>query len=241
MTASLPMYWRAENAAAFRRFWARVQLHADVPDLTPPEDLPADWYAHWGAPDLALSQACGLPFRDRLRGRVRYVASFDYALGCAPGYYLSHMVVHSDRPEGFQPRSLAFNSADSQSGWASVQDRGSFDRFQETGAHALSAQAVLNGAADAAYIDAVTWRLLCRYSDLGDRLRIAGQGPATPSLPIITALGRDPAPLRAALQAALDLTPDEDRAAMGGVTGLTVLDPSEYYAVETPPPPPNAA
>ncbi|MGR3435070.1 MAG: hypothetical protein ACU0CO_09310, partial [Shimia sp.] len=83
--ASLPMYWRASTQAAWRRLWAHMQARLPLPDLTPPEGLPADWYAHWRDPALVLSQTCGLPFRTALRGAVTYVGTPDFGLGGGVG------------------------------------------------------------------------------------------------------------------------------------------------------------
>ena len=246
MIASLPMYWRAETAAAWQRFWATVQAQAaragvDLPDLTPPDDLPADWADHWRRPDLMLSQTCGLPFRTTLKDQVSYVATFDFGLRCAPGYYHSCAILRADRPHGFRATSLAYNAADSQSGWAAVHDHTAFDRLLVTGAHEASARAVAEGRADIAYLDAVTWRLLERFTDLGTHLRVADRTPPTPGLPLITAKGRDPDPLRRALDAAVrTLSPDE-AADLGGLKGLAVLDPADYYAVPLPPAPESVA
>jgi hypothetical protein len=218
-----------------------VQDAADLPELTAPDALPQDWGAHWLSPDLALSQTCGLPFRTRLKGRVQYVATFDYGLGGPLGHYVSHHVVRADREPAFQPQSLAYNAADSQSGWAAAEDRQEYTRLIKTGAHEASARYVAGGKADAAYIDAVTWRLLEAGTNITAQLKITHSTRPTPGLPLITALGTDPTPLRRALQTALGATSGADRAAMGGVSSLTVLDPAEYYAIEIPPAPVDPA
>jgi len=70
------------------------------------------------------------------------------------------------------------------------------------------------------------------------RLRTIGRSAATPGLPLITALGRDPEPLRGALIAALSDVSPQDRTAMGGLRGFVVFDPADYYAVPLPAPPP---
>jgi len=78
MTASLPMYWRAETAGLWLDFWTCVQRAAPqlrLPDLTPPDALGPDWTKHWCDPSLALSMTCGLPFRTILRNRVTYVGT----------------------------------------------------------------------------------------------------------------------------------------------------------------------
>lgn len=245
MIASLPMYWRAETAAPWRAFWARVQAASpglDLPGLTPPEDIPQPWTDHWLRPDLALSMTCGLPFRTVLRDRVTYVGTLDFGLGCAAGHYWSQVVAHPGADLS-GPLRLAYNSADSQSGWAVTQSAPPFDaapRFGaalETGSHAASLAAVAGGRADIAYIDAVTWRLLGRHDPNAARVRPVGRSVATPGLPFITASGRDPAPLRAALERAIAATSPADQDRLGGRLSFHLLDPAAYLAVPVPKPP----
>ncbi|MCT4555466.1 MAG: hypothetical protein N4A53_12325 [Pelagimonas sp.] len=241
MIASLPMYWRPEFAQYWRGFWRDVQaVLPDLPDLTAAEDLPADWYAHWSAPDLALSHICGLPFRQHYMERCTYIGSLDFALpDTPPGYYHSLIVTRRGETRPDRDLTLAYNSADSQSGWGSTRGR-HFGRHLATGAHFLSAQALVEGRADIAYIDAVTWRILQQLRpDLCDPLELHGHSTPTPGLALIAAPGRDPAPLRAALCTALDRLPDTARAAMGGPVGLCQIPMAEYAALKIPPAPPG--
>ena len=201
MIASLPMYWRAENAAAWRRFWAAVQAAAEIelPDLTEPDDLPDDLDAHWLSADLVLSQTCGLPLRTRLKGRVQYVGTFDFGLECPAGYYYSIALVRPGGARAGGPIRLAYSVADSQSGWAASREHPWRDRvigLLATGSHEASAHAVAEGRADMAFVDAVTWRLLERFTDLKTRVEVVDRTAPTPGLPLITALGSDPEPLR---------------------------------------------
>ncbi|SMX43287.1 phosphate/phosphite/phosphonate ABC transporter substrate-binding protein [Maliponia aquimaris] len=240
MIASLPMYWRHETAPAWRRLWAEVRRHLPgLPDLIPPEDLPADWDAHWLAPDLVLSQTCGLPFRARLHPHVTYVGTLDFALpDTPPGLYRSVIVTRPDEPRPTAALQLAYNAPDSQSGWAATGGQ-TFAGYHCTGAHSASVEAVACGAADIAFVDAVTWRIL-RHTEpgLAARVSVRGTTAATPGLPLISARTRDPEPLRAALSAALSALPDGDRRDMGGPQGLCVLGPAAYLAQPIPAPPP---
>ena len=228
MIASLPMYWRQENATAWRRLWTLVRdTSPGLPPLTPPEDLPQDWMDHWRAPDLALSQTCGLPFRAALHRSVDYVGTLDFDLpDTPPGHYYSVVLtrIGEDRPE--QNLRLAYNSADSQSGWAATEGA-RFAGYIPTGAHRASAEAVSRGAADVAFVDAVTWRLTVRR-----RTR------PTPGLPLIAARGSDLSPLQKGISHALDRLTAEDRRALGGPRGLVVLEVDAYLALPIPAPPP---
>lgn len=242
-TASLPMYWRAENADLWRAFWSGMQDCAQaegvtLPDLTAPEDLPADWYAHWLAPDLALSMTCGLPFRSRLHDKVQYVGTLDFGLGGPAGHYHSQIITRPDL--NGPPRTLAYNSADSQSGWAAAQEvpqRGFITDTIATGAHAASLAAVAEGRADIACLDAVTWRIRQQVDANAARVIPAGTTRPTPGLPLITALGTDPVPLRRALTAATKSFAPADPDRMGGRMTFCVLDEQRYLDQPIPAPP----
>ncbi|SHH83701.1 phosphate/phosphite/phosphonate ABC transporter substrate-binding protein [Marivita hallyeonensis] len=249
--ASLPMYWRAENAEMWRAFWSVLQDCAAeegiaLPNLTPPNDLPSDLYAHWTAPDLALSMTCGLPFRTALKGKVQYIGTLDFNLDCPAGHYYSCVIAGSDSNVMTRTGNLrlAYNAADSQSGWAVSQSERPFARpprfsgFLETGSHATSLAAVAEGRADIAYIDAVTWRLLERFDPRAQQVHVLGHTDATPGLPLIAAKGVDPAPLRSALGAATTGFTPEDPYLMGGPMAFCVLEEAQYHTLPNPAPPP---
>lgn len=246
--ASLPMYWRDENAALWQNFWSVVQTKAQedgliLPDLLPPSALPENWISHWCAPELALSMTCGLPLRTVLKHRVTYVGTLDFQLTSRRGHYHSQVIASRAAPPK-APR-LAYNGADSQSGWAVSQRAAPFDRppdfsdHLETGSHAASLAAVAEDRADIAYLDAVSWRLLARFDPNAARVRILGQTGVSPGLPLITAKGNDPAPLRAALHKATEAFHCDDPLAMGGPMSFHVLDDSLYHAQPVPAPPPT--
>lgn len=232
------MYWRAETAEAWQAFWQQVRGAAtvDLPPLTPPARIQDALDPHWTRDDLVLSMTCGFPFRTRLYDKVRYVGTFDFGLGDARGHY--HSVIVARTPQLDEtPVTLAFNSRDSQSGFACIRDpdpRNPSPHIKaviETGSHGASIAAVADGRADLAYIDAVTWRIWKTYgSHMGTLWEIGRTGP-TPGLPLITGLDQDPAPLRTALAAALaDLTVPRSQA-LGGLSGMAVLDETAYLTV----------
>ncbi|MEM6760199.1 MAG: hypothetical protein AAF601_12050 [Pseudomonadota bacterium] len=244
MIASLPMYWRDETAEAWRGFWSGVQAAASsaLPPLIGPNDLPEDWTQHWLDPNLLLSQTCSYPLRTVLRDRVTYVGTFDFGLDAPIGYYYSRFV---KRARGVMPRRLAINSYDSQSGFAAgfeplsqASDASAYARHVDqiivTGSHTASLRAVADGRADGAYIDAVTYRLCKAFDPWGKAPFLAGRTRSTPGLPLITARGRDPAPLRAALAAACETSPWMGHRALGGLRGVVVLDEALYHALPTP-------
>ncbi len=244
------MYDRAETAPSLDILWAEIRARL-------PFDAPAtlmrggDLWDHWRAPDLILSQTCGYPFRTRLSGRVQMVAAPDNHLrGCPPGHYNSVFVVRNDDPRhkiaAFADARFAYSEALSQSGWAAPQTHAAslgfaFTRPLRTGGHGHSAQAVADGRADIAAIDALSWRLIRRYDAYAAQLREIGRTAPTPALPFITGLGRDVPVIRAALIGAIDALDPAQRDALS-LHGLVQVPISAYHAVPNPPaPPPDSA
>lgn len=233
MIASLPMYDRPDLAASYDALWAGIR-GAYPGDL--PEKLTrgGDPWGQWQSPDLAFSQTCGLPYRMALHEITDLIGTPDYGLpGCPPGYYRS-VIVARDAAAG---PVLAVNDARSQSGWAAAVAHGAaFQRVQITGGHAASAAAVAQGAADFAFVDAVSWRAIGADHPA---LEVIGETEPTPGLPYITRKGGDAAGLAAAAEAAIAALAPEDRAATG-LIGLARIPRSAYLALPLPPGPPPA-
>lgn len=263
MIAALPMYWRDETAQAWRGFWRDVQqawqqmdgmgTQADLPPLTEPNDLPDDWTEHWCDPNLILSQTCSLPLRSALRDKVTYVGTFDFGLDTPdiagpPGSYHSVFIGQPGGPVQTPPNPTRFavNGFDSQSGWAAAPaaQGGAAQaqmRFVKTGSHAASLAAVAENRADGAALDAVTWRILQRHDPKAQHVRVTGHSAPTPGLPMITAQGSDPAPLRAALTQACASSAWMGHPDLGGMQGFVVLDPDAYLQLPLPDPPAQSA
>lgn len=251
MIASLPMYDWPEITAATDRFWdlIRQRLERNGIDAPAALDRQGDPWTIWLDPALVLAQTCGMPYRTRLHGRVTLVGTPDYRLpDAAPGQYYSQIVVRRDETgplAAFKDRVLAYNDALSQSGWAAVQnlaaeDGFAFSRLLLTGAHRASAEAVAEGRADLAAIDAVTWRLIRAYRPaIAERLQVLCRTAPTPALPLITALSRDPAPIATAVRDAIEMLSAEDRAALG-ITGFVRIPSGAYLAVPNPSAPQSA-
>ncbi|MDU9004827.1 phosphate/phosphite/phosphonate ABC transporter substrate-binding protein [Sedimentitalea todarodis] len=244
MIASLGMYDMPAIQPANDRFWALIRAHLRFgPSQLSRERDP---WALWQSPDLLLAQTCGMPYRTRLYQTVALIGTPDYGVtGCPPGYYNSVLVVRADAPEDrlhdFSGGTFAYNEPMSQSGWAApmvhLNALGvSVQTLTKTGAHAASAKAVADGRADMAALDVVTWTLLQEHDPVAQQLKVIGTTTPTPGLPLITARGRDTAPLATAVRAAIhDLTP-KDRAALH-LRGLIDIPQATYLAVPTPPSP----
>ncbi|MEM1386938.1 MAG: PhnD/SsuA/transferrin family substrate-binding protein [Pseudomonadota bacterium] len=247
--ASLAMYWRAETAPAYEQLWRNTR---DAMAETSPDHLaglpdtllvPDDFLAHWRAPDLVLSQICGLPYRNHAADQVALVASPVHPLpGCPPGYYNSVFVMRADDPRtdpsDWPGLRFVCNEALSQSGWAAAQNwmharSLAFQHVFLSGAHAISARAVALGHADIAAIDAQTWQMITRWDgDLG--LREIARTEPTPGHAFITA---DPAlapSLRMAVDQAIAALSSHDRDVLN-LTGLADIPRADYEAVPTPP------
>ncbi len=258
MIAALPMYDRPELSGAHDRFWTAIRTRLGHGPLRLART--ADVWALWQHPDLLLAQACGLPLRGALRGRVAYVGTPDYGVEGAPGgYYRSIWVARrgagpsrlagggGSHPPRFGTAwagaRLACNDALSQSGWAAARAGAEaagidFGTVILTGAHRASAEAVADGRADLACLDAVTWRLLERHEPaLAARLATIGATEPTPGLPLITAPHRDPAPIFEAVSGAIGALAPEDRRALG-LRGLVRIPLAAYEALPLPPAPP---
>lgn len=239
MIVSLGMYDHPSLHAANDRLWAAIRAALGEG----PEHLTRDGALmdHWLSPDLLLGQTCGLPYRARLMGRVTRIGTPDYGLpGCPPGYYRSLMMVRKgERAEN--ARVFAFNDGLSHSGWAGpitwLRARGLRpERYVESGAHVASAHAVASGAADICGVDARTWDIFAGPEGLCDALEIVGHTAPAPGLPLITAKGRDPAPLRRAVTHAIDTLSAADRALLA-LHGLAEVTDAEYLAQPSPPAP----
>jgi len=244
MIASLPMYDRPELQAANDRLWAATrQLLEYGPDALKRD---GNIWDHWTSPDLVLSQTCGFPYRARLHGKVQLLGTPNNRLeGCEPGEYYSVFVARADDPRedvrDFADAPFAYNEPLSQSGWAApanyAHDRGfAFTNTRPTGGHSFSAQAVDEGQADLAAIDALTWRHIQRYDAFAANLRVVARTDPTPTLPYITALNRDAAQIRAALSKAIDNLSETDRDALS-LYGLVDIPAERYLSVQTPAPP----
>lgn len=253
MIASLPMYNQSDCLPALDRYWALIRdglrsLGRAAPDtLSWPVTALVD---HWQRPDLVLSQTCGYPFRAVLKGRVTVIGTPDFGVdGCAPGFYRSVFIVRHDDPRrsvtAFKDARFAYNDAMSQSGWAAPQNHARRYGFQfvktlQTGGHAQSALSVLEGRADLAAIDAVTWRFLVRNTAALAELRVLDATDPTPGLPYIAARGASRGAVFDAVASAMAALDAQDRETLG-LKGLIDIPAAAYLAVPTPAPPVHTA
>ena len=249
MIASLPMYDFPDCRAANDRYWALIRDGLRARGVAAPDaltrDLP-DYVAHWKRADLVFSQTCGLPLRSVLRDAVTLIGTPDMGLdGCPPGYYQSVFVVRKSDARAslmdLREGRFAYNEGLSQSGWGGPQAHTKalgfvFKDVLETGAHAVSVAAVLDGRADIAAIDAHSWRLLQRNNPSVAGLRVVERTEPTPNLPYIAAIGVNQRVMFDAVAGAIaGLTP-VDRATLG-IARLLYIPAPAYLALPLPAPP----
>jgi ABC-type phosphate/phosphonate transport system substrate-binding protein len=204
--ASLPMYDLSEVEKATDSWWAglargfRREGLDDVPDRLRRD---GGGSAHWLAPDLLFSQACGYPLMHAFADRLQLVATPCYeAPGCSGPSYSSLVIVRADAPvrdfAALRGSVAVINSVDSQSGYSALRAlvaplhrRGRFFAdVVESGGHAASIEMVAAGQADVAAIDCVTHALLDRHRpDVLVGTRLLCRSAAAPGLPYVTAAG----------------------------------------------------
>lgn len=245
MIASLPMYDMPHLRGAHDRLWDGIRgALGSGPDTLTRDGDPWD---HWQSPDLLLSQTCGLPYRARLHDRVTLVGTPDYDLpDCPQGYYFSYLIRRREDPRDLrdlaQSGVLAFNDPLSQSGWAAplahLSSRGLHpQKTVQTHGHVNSIDAVLDGNADYAAIDAVTLLLWGAYDmDAMAFLDAFDRTAPTPALPYITAQRRDPVPLAHAIATAIARLSQKDRCDLR-LRGLVAIAKADYLTIPTPPAP----
>lgn len=253
MIASLGMYDFGPLQGPNDRLWALIRDRLRTRGIEAPDALTRGETAYWDAwqsPDLILSQTCGYPFRARLHPHVTYVGTPDFGVeGCPPGHYRSVFVARVDDPRqsfaDFDGARFAYNELLSQSGWAAPQTHAAklgihLPPTLQTGAHRLSAKAVAEGRADIAALDAVTFALLPPIEPAMARLKEVDRTDPTPGLPFITAKGRNPEPIFAAVSEAIAALAPEDRATLH-LQGFVRIPVESYLAVPNPPAPEQIA
>ncbi|WP_213989460.1 PhnD/SsuA/transferrin family substrate-binding protein [Sodalis sp. dw_96] len=245
---SLPMY--AVNRADVDAQWQQLRLLLAEQGL-PVADLslqwPEDLVDHWRDPRLLLSQTCGYPLMNLLPN-VQPVGCFHYdAPGCEGIGYRS-LILARRREKGstlgdFRQRRAVSNGADSYSGYHALEGMvkplmggGAF--FSEvifSGGHEQSLLALQREEADIAAVDCVTYALLQRHRPERIRgLKVIGQTPLCPGLPLITQQHTPPATLAALRTALLSLaSKPEYRAVCRAVliTGFSPVSRKRYDVI----------
>lgn len=248
LVACLPMYDWPEITAATDRYWERLRESIADHGLMAPAGLERvrDRHEVWLDPGLVLGQTCGLPYVSELEGRVSLVGRPAYDIECGAGCYYSLLIV-SEQSQTSDLKALsggryAFNDARSQSGHAAFHSAmieagiaaGSWSQAIETGSHRASIQAVANGRADVAAIDAVAFELALRHEPAARRVRVLARTPVMPGLPYITALrpAREVIAIHDAVCMAMASLDEDVRDALL-LIGFDPATPADYAPIRT--------
>ena len=179
------------------------------------------------SPDLLLGHTCGYPFITKLYRTHEpvCVAQFDVP-GCDGIHYLSWIIAregHSGRRlSDFSGSTATFNSRDSNSGMNMFRYEISrvangapfFKQTLKSGSHLASIDNLIQGHADIAAIDAVTWHFARQRNRCTiPGTRIIGRTISTPGLPFIQSNRSelDPTSLTRAINACLEKMPGSVR------------------------------
>jgi ABC-type phosphate/phosphonate transport system substrate-binding protein len=243
--ASLGMYERPETLAATCRFWVEIRNRLRVKGISAPESLEheAPFWSVWRADNLLFSQTCGRPFASELHRTAALIGTPDYGHeNCPPGYYRSAFIKRRDDPRStladFAQAVFAYNETSSQSGWASPQSHFKklglhIENIHETGGHARSAKAIVEGHADIAAIDVLSWEMIKQYDDFASNLTVIDWTEPTPGLPYITAKTHPQGILSAAIQSAICALTAPDRRVLH-LKSLVYIPPEHYLSLPSP-------
>lgn len=250
LIAVLPMYDFPWTAAANDALWAAISARLAEAGVQSPTRLTrgGELAVLWRHPALIFGQTCGYPYASGLKDAVTMIAAPEYSFpGCEDASHRSFIVRRvSDSRRGlheFRGATAALNAYDSNTGMnlfratiASVAGGAPFFRaIVVTGSHEASVEAVIDGKADLASIDCVSFSLLKRgRPELTERVAVVAESAPSPGLPFIASahLGRSTIDaVREALFAAL-ADPDlaEARTALG-LKGARVAMPADYDRV----------
>lgn len=245
--ASLGMYDWPELQASNDQLWSGIAARLEAAGVDAPAALTRseDLHAVWTSPALLLGQTCGFPLVKGLGGQVRLVATPRYAApGCEGPFRRSAIVVRAGSPvEGLadlRGAICALNDPMSDSGMNLLRgaiaplarEAAFFSEVVVTGSHLASAQAVAEGHADVAAIDAVSFaHLQTLRPGHARRLRVLAWTQRTPGLPLVTSAASDDATVRLLQEALAAVTADPQLAAARKalhLEGFSVL-PLNYY------------
>jgi ABC-type phosphate/phosphonate transport system substrate-binding protein len=235
LIASLPMYDFPWTADANDALWASISARLADAGVQAPLSLTRDGDPAelWGSPGLIFGQTCGYPYVTALKDTVALVAAPEYSFaGCEGASHRSFLIRRANDPRRtlgeFRGGVAALNAHDSNTGMnlfrATIAPiaggKTFFSSIAVTGSHEASVAAVVDGQADLASIDCVTFALLRRgRPELAKCVAVVTESPPSPNLPFIASGSLPPwtiAAVREALFATLDdPTLAEARATLG--------------------------
>lgn len=203
--ASLPMYDHTELRAATNAWWEALAsaFQSEGLQSVPTKLLRDDSQAlghEWRDPNLLFSQCCGYDFIHDRSESLQLLATPVYAVEhCDGPNYCSLLMVRRDDPaaklEDLRLYRCAVNSTGSHSGYNALryliaplaQEKAFFSDVITSASHQNSLQLIVDGKADCATVDCVSFALLSRYYPaFNENLRILTTSPKVPGLPYVT-------------------------------------------------------
>ena len=246
MIASLRMYEWPEMRRSLNKYWQLIKYELLESGLSAPEslDLMLNEKDAWMHPNLVLGQTCGMPYRKFLYNKVSLIGTPNFGImGCPAGYYNSVFITNiqdnrSDLIE-FKNSVFAYNMENSQSGLAAAFDHTQkigfwFSNRLISGGHTKSSKLVANGQAAIACLDSVSWRLLQRYSLIGEKLKVIAETKPSPGLPYISAIGYNSKIHFYAIKRAIKNLDMIDKKVLG-IIDLEWISKDTYLEVSNPP------
>ena len=250
LVASMGMYDFPWIAQANDALWAGLSGRLRDAGIEAPPALArgADLQEIWRNPRLIFGQTCGYPYVTTLRDSVTLVATpiYDFS-GCEGAAHRSVLVASKLRPRSeladFAGARAAVNARDSNSGMnlfrATIapiaEGRPFFGQVVITGSHDASLTAVIDGRADIAAIDCVTFGLLRQgRPELAHTVELIAQTPMSPALPFVMSAELAKFHLttvRDALFATLADPALKGPRRMLGLAGAAVLSDADYERV----------
>ena len=198
------------------------------------------------SPDLLLGHTCGYPLITKLYRTHEpvCVAKFDVE-GCDGIHYSSWIVARESHPgrclNDFSGSTATFNNRYSNSGMNVFRYEVSriangtpfFRQTLMSGSHLASIHNLVQGHADIAVIDAVTWHFARQQNSSGiPGTRIIGQTVSTPGLPFVQSNRSelDPFSLTRAINACLEEIPASIRSFLA-IKRFSMIEADAYWPV----------
>ena len=244
----LPMYDWIETRVATNALWSCIHYALKRQGIASPETLDREQAPElgWLSPRLLLSQTCGLPLIQELRGRVAVLGCFSWRGQSPSGDYHSVIIARDtftlEKFNALRGQRAAINHESSYSGclalkrWLSLVAKTDafFSNVITTGSHRASVRAVATGLADIAAIDCISWALARRFDSTAQSLKVVARTDDRPGLPLITAMRSSPSMLdglRVALNEAITILDPTSRDVLG-ITAFVVAHEHDYDIID---------
>ncbi len=243
MIASLPMYDTEPLRAANDVLWEGIGQELKNFGLQPPlrrSDMEFGCDSS-NLDSLYFTQTCREPYRRCLAAHVTLVGTPDYGVsGCPPGYYNSVIVVRhltgTSCKHSLDGATAAINHRVSWSGYRALMAFAKtanieFSGHVYTGSHLRSAVAVLDGRADIAAIDAISFRYGIELEEGSPykRLHQLAVTKPSPGLPFVARKNSNREIWFTAIRNAIWSLPDEVRGILA-IRDLVWIPEDDYLA-----------